>query len=181
MNQQLPWDEAVGRLRSRVSPQNYDMWLRPIEVTSWDGNTLRLRAPNSYVRLWFESNFLSSLVKELRDLGHEQIRVEFDPDSEARPTPELDPEPMLAAGSMPTRVPGAGDAIEVTAAPTNGAQRADTAAPAAAPTTATAKTSMTDDQPGITAPDAATLNPRYTFDTFVAGPSNQLAFAASQA
>ncbi len=30
-------------------------------------------------------------------------------------------------------------------------------------------------------PEAATLNPRYTFDTFVAGPSNQLAFAASQA
>ena len=78
MNQQLHWDEAVGRLKSRVSPQNYDMWLRPIEVTSWEGNTLRLRAPNSYVRLWFESNFLSSLVKELRDLGHEEVRVEFD-------------------------------------------------------------------------------------------------------
>jgi hypothetical protein len=27
----------------------------------------------------------------------------------------------------------------------------------------------------------STVNPRYTFDTFVAGPSNQLAFAASQA
>src|SRR5690606_21318102 len=102
MNQQLPWDEAVGRLRARVSPQNYDMWLRPIEVTSWDGNTLRLRAPNSYVRLWFESNFLSSLVKELHDLGHEQIRVEFDPDNEVRPPPPA-PEPVaLAAGSTPT-------------------------------------------------------------------------------
>src|SRR5262245_13826608 len=94
MNQQLPWDEAVGRLKSRVSPQNYDMWLRPIEVTSWDGNTLRLRAPNSYVRIWFESNFLTSLVKELRDLGHEQVRVEFDPDNEIRPTPEPVEMPM---------------------------------------------------------------------------------------
>jgi chromosomal replication initiator protein len=33
----------------------------------------------------------------------------------------------------------------------------------------------------LAAPEAATLNPRYRFDTFVAGPSNQLAFAASQA
>ena len=55
------WDEAVGRLRSKVSPQNYDMWLRPIELMSFDGATLRLRAPNSYVRLWFESNFLDTL------------------------------------------------------------------------------------------------------------------------
>jgi chromosomal replication initiator protein len=37
------------------------------------------------------------------------------------------------------------------------------------------------DQDAIAAPEAAALNPRYTFDTFVAGPSNQLAFAASQA
>ncbi|HWU91497.1 MAG TPA: chromosomal replication initiator protein DnaA, partial [Kofleriaceae bacterium] len=33
----------------------------------------------------------------------------------------------------------------------------------------------------IVPPEAASLNPRYTFETFVAGPSNQLAFAASQA
>lgn len=90
MNQQLPWDEAVDRLRSRLTPQNYDMWLRPIEVTSWDGSLLRLRAPNSYVRLWFEQNFMTSLVQELRDLGHDQVRVEFDADSErvAVSTPE---------------------------------------------------------------------------------------------
>src|SRR4051812_23570579 len=92
MTQELLWDEAVGRLRSRVSPQNYDMWLRPIELKSWDGSTLRLRAPNSYVRIWFESNFLSSLVKELRDLGHEHVAVEFEPDGEERPIQHA-PEP----------------------------------------------------------------------------------------
>jgi chromosomal replication initiator protein len=162
MNQQLPWDEAVGRLKSRVSPQNYDMWLRPIEVTSWDGNTLRLRAPNSYVRIWFESNFLSSLVQEFRDLGHEQVRVEFDPDNEARPAPE----PIeLAKGTAPT--PQVRDSAPIVVASTT--------------TQPTSSMSMTDDQPGFVAPEAATLNPRYTFDTFVAGPSNQLAFAASQA
>src|SRR5690348_5615366 len=168
MNQQLPWDEAVGRLRSRVSPQNYDMWLRPIEVTSWDGSTLRLRAPNSYVRVWFESNFLSSLVKELRDLGHEQVRVEFDPDNEVRP----EPIEMAIGTATNVAIPerrSLGEIVEATQA---------TPQAASVPTSSR---SMTDDQPGIVAPDAATLNPRYTFDTFVAGPSNQLAFAASQA
>src|SRR5689334_11733260 len=105
MNQQLPWDEAVDRLKSQVTPQHYDMWLRPIEVTSWDGATLRLRAPNSYVRLWFESNYLSPLVKELRDLGHDQVRVEFDPDSEVRAAPEPRIEPELGRGTSPLLVP----------------------------------------------------------------------------
>src|ERR1700760_605025 len=85
----LLWDEAVGRLRARVSPQNFDMWLRPIELLSFDGSILKLRAPNSYVRLWLESNFLAPLLKEIRELGHD-VRVEFEADAPAaRPTPEL--------------------------------------------------------------------------------------------
>ena len=159
MTQQLPWDEAVGRLRERVSPQNYDMWLRPIELMSWDGAILRLRAPNSYIRMWFESNFLPSIVKELQHLGHQEVRVEFDPDSELRPAPEPLEMPIGTA-PMPVQPEPAIRAPEPPRVMTNG---------------------MTDDEPGIVAPDQATLNPRYTFDTFVAGPSNQLAFAASQA
>jgi chromosomal replication initiator protein len=160
MTQQLHWDEAVERLRERVSPQNYDMWLRPIELMSWDGAVLRLRAPNSYIRMWFESNFLPSIVKELADLGHQQVKVEFDPDSELRPTPEpIAPPTELPRGTSPQVI----------------------VPPEIRTTEPTSSSSMTDDEPGIVAPDTATLNPRYTFDTFVAGPSNQLAFAASQA
>ncbi len=159
MTQQLQWDEAVDRLRSRVSPQNFDMWLRPIELRSWDGSTLRLRAPNSYIRFWFESNFLGSLVKELQDMGHDNIRVEFDPDGGSAPAPvEPTPVPLeMPAGSVPTST------IVV-----SGSEPIATSA-------------MTEDDAAIAAPDTATLNPRYLFDTFVAGPSNQLAFAASQA
>jgi chromosomal replication initiator protein len=171
MTQQLHWDEAVGRLRERVSPQNYDMWLRPIELMSWDGAVLRLRAPNSYIRMWFESNFLPSIVKELGELGHDQVRVEFAPDSELRPAPE----PGARDAERPVAMPsGTGEMTAVSTV-------VPEAARPAAPTSTSVKTAMTDDEPGIVAPDAATLNPRYTFDTFVAGPSNQLAFAASQA
>ena len=157
MTQQLIWDEAVGRIRSRVTPQFYDMWLRPIELTSWDGTTLRLRAPNSYVRVWFESNFMSPLVNELRELGHD-VRIEFDPDGPDQAVPA--PLEIAAMGSTPSLavVPAVRDREHVIT-----------------------QTSAADNEPGIVAPDAATLNPRYTFDTFVAGPSNQLAFAASQA
>ena len=185
MNQQLPWDEAVGRLRSRLTPQNYDMWLRPIEVTSWDGLLLRLRAPNSYVRIWFEQNFMASLVQELRDLGHDQVRVEFDADSERVAAPA--PEPVeLAAGSMPTRIAsrsadGSAESIEVPAHETAPISAAPAVQVPRAPVRPSNTPQQSTNEPGVTAPDAATLNPRYTFDTFVAGPSNQLAFAASQA
>jgi chromosomal replication initiator protein len=146
----LLWDEAVGRLRSRVTPQNFDMWLRPIELLSFDGAILRLRAPNSYVRLWFESNFLSTLLKEIQELGHD-VRVEFDADGPDERPPPLAPQLDLGPGIVPVT------------------------------TAVVAKPAPPVDHEAIAAPEAASLNPRYTFDTFVAGPSNQLAFAASQA
>ena len=155
MTAQPIWEEAVERLRSKVSTQNYDMWLRPIELLSFDGNLLRLRAPNSYVRLWFESNFLATLLREIQDLGHE-VRVEFDVDGPSDRAPEPEPVAQLvdsASGSAP-RIVMPPRPVSVPAPP-----------------------SIEE----IVAPEAATLNPRYNFETFVAGPSNQLAFAASQA
>src|SRR5580698_5295127 len=140
MTQQLLWDEAVDRLKSRVSPQNFDMWLRPIELTSWDGGTLRLRAPNSYVRIWFESNFLATLVEELTELGQAAVRVEFEPDGEDhRPadvlgsSPAITPPPIPVPRSTPPPIPAAA-----------------------------VMSVMTTDEPGIVVPDNATLNPRYS-------------------
>jgi chromosomal replication initiator protein len=150
----LLWDEAVERLRSRVSPQNFDMWLRPIELLSFDGATLRLRAPNSYIRFWFESNFLGTLLKEIHELGHD-VRVEFDADAPDERAPH---ERVLHE-----RVPHDLVPVSVVELPPPPAR------------------SVAIDHEAIAAPEAASLNPRYTFDTFVAGPSNQLAFAASQA
>ena len=63
------WDEALGRLRDRISPQNFDMWLRPIECTAFDGHVIRLRAPNTFIRRWFENNFLEVVRSEVCTLN----------------------------------------------------------------------------------------------------------------
>jgi chromosomal replication initiator protein len=136
------------------------MWLRPIEVRSFDGGVLRLRAPNSYIRSWFESNFLGTLLKEIRELGHDEVHVEFEPDG-------------LDASSQSTE--DVADDLESPIAP-----RIDAVA-RRAPTVAAAIAPVIRDEDVMHAPEAASLNPRYNFETFVAGPSNQLAFAASQA
>ena len=166
MTVQLLWDEAVGRLKSRVSSQNYDMWLRPIEVRSFDGSVLRLRAPNSYIRSWFESNFLGTLLKEIRELGHDEVHVEFEPDG-------LDSGPLTAADADELAAETPEPRLEVIEPVRH--VRTVTAAVQVAPAP------VVRDEDVMHAPEAASLNPRYNFETFVAGPSNQLAFAASQA
>jgi chromosomal replication initiator protein len=143
------WQAALGRLSNKVSPQNFDMWLRPIECVGQDGAVLQLRAPNSYVRLWFESNYLETVLDEIRAATGATYRVELTVDTG---NPRKDPTPPNAASPLPSPV----QAVSTVSA-------------------------AEDEALSSFPPEVSNLNPRYTFETFVAGPSNQLAFAASQA
>jgi chromosomal replication initiator protein len=179
----LLWTEAVDRLRSRTTPQNFDMWLRPIELRSFDGVTLRLRAPNSYVRLWFESNFLNTLLKELHDLGHDgSVQVEFEPDAPADEPETPDETHAEVRAEIAQRLERLGMSplaiVPNSSSPGLAAPRVEDNTPPPSPSPSPSTIPPED---AIVAPEAASLNPRYTFETFVAGPSNQLAFAASQA
>lgn len=156
------WDQALDRMRPRVSPQNYDMWLAPIEYVSWESGRLKLRAPNSYVRLWFESNFLDAVRSEVQTVTGETVAIEFAPDG-----PEARPEPR-----EPARPPDLGPPSPATAEPSP---------PSLAVAAVERQPPSADPEIPTGPPETATLNPRYSFETFVAGPSNQLAFAASQA
>ncbi len=165
------WEVALERLSSRLSQQNFDMWLRPIEfisaIESDAGTaTIRLRAPNAYVRLWFESNFLDVALNELRALlGRDlNVAVAFDPEGEPPPRAIAAIEEMMVA-PLP--------AAEPVAAPPP--------PPSPPPRVPSPMIEGAGGDADFLPPEQATLNPRYTFDTFVAGPSNQLAFAASQA
>lgn len=160
------WDQALDRMRPRVSPQNYDMWLAPIEYVSWESGRLKLRAPNSYVRLWFESNFLDAVRSEVQTVTGETVAIEFAPDG-----PEVRPE----VPREPARPP------ELASASSEPSSVAAHVAPPAAVERPPIVAAGSDPEIPTGPPEAATLNPRYSFETFVAGPSNQLAFAASQA
>jgi chromosomal replication initiator protein len=130
------------------------MWLRPIECRRIEGDRIVLRAPNQYVRLWFENNYLPILLDELRAESERDFRVEFEiaTESSSRPLEPVAPAPAAIAAAE--------------------AVAAQTPAPPAS--------STAPDVSGEFSPPTQ-LNPRYVFETFVAGPSNQLAHAAARA
>jgi chromosomal replication initiator protein len=127
------WQRALDALQERIKPHNFDMWLRPITCHSIDGSQITLRAPNRYIKEWFEDNYLPIVLQELRNHTQRDFQVSFEFDGAPSPTPEAPPEVTPAPEQRPP------DNFEYE------------------------------------------LNERYSFDTFVVGPSNQLAHAASRA
>jgi chromosomal replication initiator protein len=139
------------------------MWLKPIECLRVDGQTIHLRAPNPYVRLWFESNYLPAVLDEIRRETQVSYQIEFAPDPESSgaiegltDAPDSPEVPYVTPGELegvPKNLPDS-VASPFTAANPNDPAHALVNIP---------------------------LNPRYSFDNYVAGPSNQLAYAAAQA
>jgi chromosomal replication initiator protein len=170
------WSTALRRLENKITPQNFDMWLRPIECCAIEGRTIRLRAPNPYVKLWFESNYLTAVLDELRAETTVEYAVEFETDNAA--TSRL-LEPPVSSFPAGNGVHAADERGQTPLASGTGATAAMSLEPAPQPP------HHTDFEHDFDADDPPlvniALNPRYTFDTFVAGPSNQLAYAAAQA
>jgi len=186
------WSSALRRLEHRIAPQNFDMWLRPIECCAIEGRTVRLRAPNPYVRFWFESNYLTAVLDELKAETTLEYSVEFEPDIDppARTHDAPLSLPLSPEGTRPNLHGTNGHtshALPEVVAPGEVLSPDDITSPAApAPSPVSSDSSMAaefapdfdrDDPPLVN----ISLNPRYSFDSFVAGPSNQLAYAAAQA
>jgi chromosomal replication initiator protein len=157
------WNSALSRLSSKVAPKNYELWIGPIECRGIEGNRILLRAPNQYVRLWFESNYLSIVLEDLRRELDREFEVEF----EVAPAP---------AARAPADAPVEPDVV---GAPAGLAAAASIPPPSVEALGPTEREVVVEHVGDFTPPTA--LNPKYVFETFVAGPSNQLAHAAARA
>ena len=181
------WSNALRRLSTKVAAQNFEMWLRPIECTKIDGRVIRLRAPNQYVRLWFESNYLSVVLDELRKDSSVEYVVEFDPDgksdaSEASSSADSGNGAPVTGAMNLAEPPAPFEHPALASQPAIETTASGSGSVAALGGMATVQPVIDQRREPVQTPKSiAPLNPRYTFETFVAGPSNQLAFAASQA
>ncbi len=193
------WSSAMRRLSDKIAPQNFDMWLRPIECRSIEGELVCLEAPNPYVKLWFESNYLETVLSELRDQTGTNYQVKLEVkapavgegsadlplDEDDIPTQEHLPKPSPSNDSFTTdAMAGITPAMGTRAVSPNPSR----ARPATEPLAQAPAPNQQPDHVQKTALPApmtdniinVALNPRYNFSTFISGPSNQLAFAAAQ-
>ena len=158
------WTRCAAPLREQVSDTTWQMWLSGIRPVSYDGSTMVLAVPNAVVRDRVESRFLPLIAQTVSSAtGHTvavRLRVAERPVAEAPEAHELR---RALGGSVTAVVPTPAGAVPLSEAAAPSLRRPPS----------------TPDNPRVGA--AVSLDPRFTFDSFVAASSNRLAHAAAQA
>ena len=145
------WTACLQAFEQELTPQQFATWIRPLACANESGR-LRLIAPNRFVLQWVKDRFGGRIETLARQATGEAVSVEF---------AVADPSLPVASKASPPTVSG----------PAPMARSTPLAAPAvheSAPQMPFANRRV---EPG-------SLNPTFTFGSFVAGKANQLARAA---
>jgi chromosomal replication initiator protein len=163
------WARVRGRLRDEVGEVEYRTWLKQMTLAEAEEDEVTIVLPTRFLRDWVRSHY-GERLKSLWGAENPRIRRvtlrvgaaaddglagEVSPATIDKPPPET----LVSAPLPPTR-PGAGRGANGHAAPANG--RFDPRADAAR------------------AEFAGTVDPRFTFATFVVGKPNEFAYACAR-
>jgi len=145
------WQRCLDAFRDELTPQQFNTWIRPLAVEgSPDG--YRLLAPNRFVLQWVKERFSDRIAELAAAVEGRAVPIVL---------AIVDAVPQASSRGTPANAP------PVTAPPPAATRPPEyIAAPAAA------------GGAGVRRFDQTSLNPSFTFASFVAGKANQLARAA---
>lgn len=150
------WRELLVNIRPKVSEVNYNNWIKQISYLDGKDQTIKLGVPNIFVKEWVNDFYYEMIIQELFFLTKKNFALDFE---------------VVGGGEEVAPVPNAPLHAQTQEQRTEPKPQIIPAVKEELPTTI--KKPKT--------PLAQKLNPRYSFDKFVVGTSNQFAHAGAAA
>lgn len=151
------WTECLSKIRPRVNTQCYKTWFEPITPLRLRGGVLLLRVPSQFFSEWLEEHYYSLISETISELTGRETTIDYMVEPEDRDESGLRQFSLFSDTHPPVAA-----SVEQPGAPRTPSLRI---------------------QGGkdLHAPAATYLNPKYTFDNYITGESNQFARAAAHA
>ena len=148
------WQRVRSRLRAELGEATFNSWFKALNVRTARKGVIVLHVPTRFVGSWIEANYLNRIRDhwQAEDAGIRKVEIELQPEW----TPnDKKPEVREQKAVAPRRSPMAAPVRQ------------------AAPVEPIVEPSGREDV-------GAPLDPRFTFDNFIVGKSNELAHAAAR-
>jgi chromosomal replication initiator protein len=173
------WSQCQSQLRDELPEQQYNTWIRPLTVhapssSRGDGVVVQLVAPNRFIEDWVKNKFFARIEQLFSDFGGQGISLGVASAVKPQSVNSVVKPPLLADKIVADKIvanKAVASNVELdNTGPLNGVEQ-DSKFIIDAPVliTSAAESSL-----------KTNLNNNFTFESFVEGKSNQLAFAAAQ-
>lgn len=153
------WPGILRSIKSKLSQESFDTWFRPLAFEGVDASQrlIRVRAPNAIIKNWVNTNYSSLVDESFSEVHLDGFLIRWSTDE----SPE-----HIPGSSTRASFDGHGNGASMSGKPNPPDESSSSPGSAAATKKAL--------QP-------PTLNPKYTYESFVVGSCNQFAHAASSA
>ncbi len=158
MNTEQLWKAALGQLELRVSQGNFLTWFRGTSIKEIKDGVATVLTPSAFAHEWLSRKYKEPILEELSSLDKSVKVVKFIIQSENTSFRPVKSNPRIVVQK-------------------NRKEPVITQNNNSAPVMAPIRTGMQFNNKSL----PQTLNPKYTFDTFVIGPNNEVAHAACKA
>jgi len=176
------WQATLGQLELQLNRATFDTWLKGSEVLAYEDGEFVIRVRHAYAKDWLEQHLNSQIIEMLGRILGRSVTVNY---VVHLPTARFHHPP---AGPLFADLPS--EAASKSEGPTAAEQ--PPASPPAADPPASPWLAFAEWDPRVSEVrrtseldvpirSSARFDARYTFDSFVTGPSNHFAFAAAQA
>lgn len=154
------WERVLEKIKPSVSAQSFTTWFEPLTPKSLEGSNLTLIAPSTFISEWVLQHYQSIIETALQEFLGQSASFSFEHSTEP-------------------------DGIETTLTPSTHTTATLSSAPVENRVEPPLIPVRENRQPNVVAapkpPVDPNLNPNNTFDSFIRGDSNKLAFAAAMA
>ncbi len=165
------FERVKAKLKARLGAEVYSSWFGRMKLAEASKGVVRISVPTAFLRSWINGHYLDQIVELWKEEDAEILRVEIIVRTAARQSRAADAEVPAQQRRPVSRQ--AQTALASTMA-NNGTNNGKTERmPAQRP--GPVETEFRQNVLG------SPLDPRYTFSSFVEGPSNRVAFAAARA
>ncbi|GAB6060998.1 DnaA ATPase domain-containing protein [Desulfonatronum parangueonense] len=158
------WKKSLEILQKSINPAHVRAWLIPLQ-SSLDDNGLTLIASNGFVASWVKNRYLEAIEHAVRHVSNRDVSVRIISASNGERRAECSAPQRMQQHSLPMSLTPELPVVHISA---NAENKGD------------ARASVSGGVGGCKAGSTNATSWRFSFQDFVVGPSNELAFSAAR-